>query len=52
MDPVSATFYAAVCGALTSFAPHFGGLWMRMGVGALVGVGAAAVFPMVHYLTG
>lgn len=48
MDPISMTYYAAVCAALGAGAPRMPGLPMRLIVGALVGLVAAAALPLVR----
>ncbi|MDD9717844.1 MULTISPECIES: hypothetical protein [Dinoroseobacter] len=48
MDPVSLAFYALVCAVLSLFAPRLGGRAARLVVGALVGVLAAAVLPLLR----
>ena len=47
MDPIAMIFYAVVCGALSLFAPNLGGYVPRIAVGAVVGVVAAGVLPML-----
>jgi len=48
MDPVSLAFYALVCALLSLFAPRLGGRAVRLIVGALVGVVAAALLPILR----
>lgn len=52
MDMIALTFYAAVCGILSLFAPRLGGMVTRLFVGAGVGVVAASVLPVVRAVTG
>lgn len=47
MDPIAMLFYALVCGALSLFAPNLGGTLPRLAVGAVVGVAAAGVLPLL-----
>ena len=47
MDPIAMIFYAAVCGCLSVFAPKLGGTAPRLMVGAIVGIVAAAVLPLL-----
>ena len=48
MDWIALAFYAAVCGTLGIFAPRLGGLPWRLGIGALVGIVAASVLPVLR----
>ena len=48
MDYVSLGFYAVVCGVLGLIAPGLGNMLARLGIGALVGVVAAALLPAVQ----
>jgi hypothetical protein len=48
MDPVTLAFYALVCAVLSLFAPRLGGRTARLIVGALVGVLAAALLPLLR----
>ena len=52
MDPISLTFYAAVCSALTVVAPRLEGIAPRLIVGAIVGVLAAIMLPMLRLAIG
>jgi len=52
MDPIVITFYAVVCGVLGWAAPKLGGSVMRLGVGAIVGVIAVTVLPLVRAVIG
>ena len=47
MEPISLTFYAAVCGVLSVVAPNLGGMVSRLAVGAGVGLIAASVLPII-----
>ena len=48
MDPTVAGFYSVICAALAALAPYFGRLWVRVVCGAIVGLGAAFLLPMVR----
>ncbi len=48
MEPVSIIFYAVICGLLSLFAPQLGGMVPRLAVGAVVGVAAAIVLPLLR----
>jgi hypothetical protein len=48
MDPISLGYYAAVCAALGVAGPWLGSLIVRLIIGALVGIGAAALLPQVQ----
>jgi hypothetical protein len=53
MEPISLTFYAAVCGILGVVAPKLGGFLPRLLIGAFVGIIAAILLPSVRgFLTG
>ncbi|PTX57637.1 hypothetical protein C8N43_2308 [Litoreibacter ponti] len=52
MDILSLVFYAIVCGLLSVFAPNFGSTATRMGIGAVVGIAAAALLPMIRGVFG
>lgn len=45
MDPITMTYYAAVCAALGAGAARLKALPLRLAVGAAVGVVAAAALP-------
>ena len=47
MDPISLGFYAVICGLLSVFAPNLGTPVRRLGIGAAVGIVAAALLPWV-----
>ncbi|MEM9230104.1 MAG: hypothetical protein AAGB10_10900 [Pseudomonadota bacterium] len=48
MDPFALIFYAAVCGLLGYFAPTLGRAPARVIIGAIVGIAASAVLPIVR----
>ena len=52
LDPVALVFYAMVCGVLSWCAPQLGQPVLRFGIGAVVGVVAAAVLPSVRAVLG
>lgn len=53
MDIITLAFYAVVCACLTWAAPRLGAPWMRFGVGAVVGIIAASLLPLLRdVLTG
>ena len=52
VDSTAIVWYAAICGALSALAPSFGGRALRIGIGALVGIVAASVLPMVKSMMG
>lgn len=52
MDIIGLAFYACVCAALSVVAPRLSTFPMRLGVGAIVGIVAAAVLPMLRGLIG
>ncbi|MBC7283916.1 hypothetical protein [Hoeflea sp.] len=52
IDATAIVWYAAICGALSAFAPSFGGRGLRLAVGAVVGVAAATVLPFVRSMIG
>ncbi|WJY23366.1 hypothetical protein QTA57_03855 [Fontisubflavum oceani] len=41
-------FYAAVCGLLSLAGPRLGAPLTRLGIGALVGIAAAALLPAIR----
>ena len=51
-DPVSLVFYGLVCGALAAFAPSFGTGPRRALIGALVGIVAAILLPVLRSASG
>lgn len=48
MDLTAIVFYAAVCGVHSMAAPNMGGRVSRLTIGAVVGIVAAAVLPIVR----
>ena len=50
MDQISLFYYAAVCAILGYLAPSIGRWHIRLIVGALVGIAAAALLPTVRTL--
>lgn len=52
MDPVALIFYALVCGALSWAGPKLGAPVIRFGIGAIVGILAVTVLPLVRSLLG
>lgn len=50
MDPIAIAFYAIICGCLSAFAPSVPRLSVRVGIGAGVGIVAAAVLPLIKDL--
>ncbi|WP_168193047.1 hypothetical protein [Rhodophyticola sp. CCM32] len=45
-------FYAAICGVLSLAGPRLGAPLMRLGIGACVGVIAAAILPVIRGMMG
>ena len=52
MDPIAIVFYAIICGCLSLFAPNLGGMAPRLAVGAVVGVLAAILLPVLKTMAG
>jgi len=52
MEPITLTYYAVVCGGLGALSPRIGGLLPRLGIGAVVGLVAAGLLPLVRGLIG
>lgn len=52
MDVTALAFYALVCGVLSWAGPRLGQPLLRFGIGALVGIVAAAVLPAVRATLG
>ena len=52
MDPISLTFYAVICGILSLFAPKLGGRVPRLAIGAVVGLVAATILPVLRAALG
>ncbi|EAU42555.1 hypothetical protein FP2506_06936 [Fulvimarina pelagi HTCC2506] len=51
-DGTVIVWYAAICGILGAVAPSLGGTMLRLGIGALVGVAAATLLPLVRVSLG
>jgi|GEM_PF-689341 hypothetical protein len=51
-DPVGLVFYGLVCGALAAFAPLLGTRPRRALIGAVVGIVAAILLPVLRSATG
>ena len=47
MDPIALTFYAVVCGLLSAVAPTMPRLPVRLAIGAVVGILAASLLPVL-----
>lgn len=47
MDPITLGFYALVCGSLGAVSPKFPRLPVRLAVGAVVGLVAASILPVL-----
>ena len=52
MDTTALAFYAAICGLLSMAAPALGPPGLRLAVGALVGIVAAAILPVLRQALG
>jgi len=52
LDPVTMTFYGAICGVLALAAPVVENRWTRFGLGIAVGLVAAFVLPLVRRAAG
>lgn len=48
MDFVTLAYYAAICGLLSVAAPYLGNRLVRLTLGVLVGVIAAALLPLAR----
>ena len=48
MDLFVMAFYAVICGLLSWLAPNLGCAGIRMGIGAIVGVIAATILPVIR----
>ena len=48
MDPINMVYYAGICAGLAALSPRVPALPWRLGVGAVVGLGAAALLPLVR----
>lgn len=51
-DSTAVVWYAAICGALAAFAPSLGGRTVRIGIGAVVGIIAASILPVIKGMMG
>jgi len=47
MDPIALAFYGVICGCLSAVAPNLGGVPLRLAIGAVVGLIAASVLPVL-----
>lgn len=52
MDLIALGFYACVCGILSVFAPQLGTIYVRLGVGAIVGAVSAFALPFLRGVIG
>jgi len=52
IDTLTMGFYAVVCAALAAAVPVFGSTIVRVVVGAVVGLAAAALWPLIQPYTG
>ncbi len=52
LDPITITYYAAVCAALSAGAPRVPALPVRLALGAVVGLVAAAALPWLRGVAG
>jgi len=48
MEPITMGFYAIVCSLLGAAGPKLGALPVRLGIGAVVGVIASALLPLIQ----
>ena len=48
MDVTALIFYAIICGVLSMAAPSLGRPLARLGIGAVVGIVAAALLPVLR----
>ncbi len=51
-DGTAIAWYAVICGILSALAPSFGGRMVRVSVGAIVGIVAATVLPLLKSMIG
>ncbi len=51
-DTTAIVWYAAICGGLAAFAPSLGGRGLRIGIGAVVGILAASILPLLKSMIG
>ena len=52
MDVTALVFYAIICGCLSLAGPRLGAPFLRLGIGAAVGVTAAALLPVIRGMLG
>lgn len=52
MDPVAIIFYAIICAGLSLASPRMGRPFVRLAIGAAVGIVAAAVLPALRAAIG
>jgi len=52
IDSTAIVWYAAICGALAALAPSVGGRTTRIVVGAIVGIAAATILPLLKSMMG
>lgn len=50
MDVINLVYYAAICAVLSYFAPRLRTALTRLAVGAVVGLVAAGVLPLIRQL--
>lgn len=48
MDMTALVFYACICGCLSLAGPRLGAPFVRFGIGAAVGIAAAALLPVIR----
>ena len=48
MDVTALVFYAAICGLLSLASPRLGRPFVRLAIGAVVGLAAAALLPILR----
>ncbi|MCS6626162.1 hypothetical protein N0B44_24900 [Roseibacterium beibuensis] len=48
MDVTALVFYAAICGLLSLASPRLGRPFIRLAVGAVVGIAAATLLPILR----
>ncbi|SOE08459.1 hypothetical protein SAMN05877838_0179 [Hoeflea halophila] len=52
IDATAVAWYAVICGVLSALAPSFGGRLVRVMIGAVVGIVAATVLPVIRGMAG
>jgi hypothetical protein len=52
IDTLTMGFYAVVCAVLAALVPTFGSFIVRVIVGAVTGIAAAALWPLIQPYTG